>query len=261
MSITMPVPVIGGCSSYGSSPLPSPTPDSDVDPYLSIVPSHRRHSYYNKLRILEFFLEELYPGTYLAVFDVCQSDVRSIDEVLVKMGRRQACRFDFLGDVNTLIIKCTTGIHETSGHEFCEVIREEVSNQLPQHNRGSLCPIGTESFQSLLPSSDREKQGDQGIKPESRNGNNDWPKVQIEVGYSETLRQLQHDAWFWLTHSNQQTALVVLISIAHHPLAKCGSKSEPSPPLVLFNDRLLAAAPPALARSPCAPRPSISIAP
>jgi hypothetical protein len=44
-----------------------------------------------------------------------------------------------------------------------------------------------------------------------------WPSVVIEVGYSESLRELREDAAWWLEHSDRQTRMAIIIKIGTYP--------------------------------------------
>ena len=74
--------------------------------------------------------------------------------------------------------------------------------------------LGTTTFQLRCGS---ERQGDQCIWPRSRYGPSEWPTVMLEVGYSQTLASLQHDAVTWLDNSFGQIKFVILAKIKRNP--------------------------------------------
>lgn len=61
-------------------------------------------------------------------------------------------------------------------------------------------------------SNGRHKEADEGFEPVTRSLV-DKPSFVIEVGISESLNQLRSDAFYWLTKTNGQTKLVILIHI------------------------------------------------
>ena len=99
--------------------------------------------------------------------------------------------------------------HSVTALGFGVQITAKVA-QLPGHSLYSVICLGTAQFEvpDLI-----KKEGDCGIKPNSRVLATDWPSLMIEAGYSETLRQLRLDAKIWLIHSAGRTKIVIIIKI------------------------------------------------
>lgn len=59
----------------------------------------------------------------------------------------------------------------------------------------------------------REKEADRALRPCTRIREADWPSLVVEVGVSESPSQLRTDAHFWLTQSEGETHVVILIAV------------------------------------------------
>lgn len=108
-----------------------------------------------------------------------------------------------------LVIKFQAGVeHETAGQSMAELFRDHMVNNAIAKN--TLVPTGSARFGSV---NRRQKEGDVSYKPRTRINKDDFPSFVIEVGVSESLLLLRTDASYWLTQSNGQTKIVLLISV------------------------------------------------
>jgi len=61
--------------------------------------------------------------------------------------------------------------------------------------------------------------GDEGLAPSgTRDAENSWPSIVVEVGYSQSLESLCRAASWWLVHSGDQTRMVIIIKITTGPM-------------------------------------------
>lgn len=73
----------------------------------------------------------------------------------------------------------------------------------------SLCPTGSTTYYGNTSA----KQGDGGFKPvPTRNKEKHWPTLIFEIGVSESLPHLRNDARWWLTNSNGDVRIVVIVT-------------------------------------------------
>ena len=157
------------------------------------------------------FLAQREPGSYMLIDHVSTLSLDRIEEGLKRRGLRGQLRFTYEMPSKSLIIKYMPGVfHGATAMGFGIGIIGKVS-QLPGHSLESVFCLGTAEFEvpGLI-----KKQGDCGIKPNSRVLATDWPSLMIEAGYSETLQQLRLDAKIWLIHSVGRTKIVIIIKIA-----------------------------------------------
>jgi len=57
------------------------------------------------------------------------------------------------------------------------------------------------------------EEGGSAYKPSAREKPIDWPTIMIESGFSESLKHLRNGANWWLTNSQGEVKIVVIISI------------------------------------------------
>ena len=106
-----------------------------------------------------------------------------------------------------------SAIHDFTSRRFCAAIHRKVSN-IPGHDWDSVTDVGSTRFHDA---SGRGKEGDDGLRCLSRIGGQAWPNLMIEVGYSESLRQLRMDVEWWLLSSGGDTKLTILILARLNP--------------------------------------------
>ena len=116
------------------------------------------------------------------------------------------CLYDARKEV--LIVKFRAGYgHEYASHQFSTMFTEKLIGLGLQWE---LTSFGSTKFRDQR----RYKKPDDSFKPRStRPNDDDWPSLVLEVGLSQSLAQLQLDAQFWLTRSQLQTNIVILIHI------------------------------------------------
>ncbi|KAG0589633.1 hypothetical protein KC19_1G035300 [Ceratodon purpureus] len=170
---------------------------------------------FNSLRTFkedcEAFYAEMEEGNmkgetqYVGFTRVSMSDLDGIDDI-----RSHLPKMRFFYDMNQeiLIVKFMVGTaHELSaGLLGIELDRLVVSRT---GQRRAIKSIGSARFKGL----NRQKESDFCYKPTTRTLEDDWPSVVFEVGVSETLRELQKDARFWLECSGEKTRVVILASV------------------------------------------------
>jgi hypothetical protein len=97
--------------------------------------------------------------------------------------------------------------HETAHILLSDEVNEKLRGMgLPKR---SLYGCGGTTYHG----SNSSKEGDSTYKPKCRTREDDWPALVVEAGVSETLARLRVDADWWLTNSNGEVKVVVIISI------------------------------------------------
>jgi hypothetical protein len=117
-------------------------------------------------------------------------------------------RFLYLSDIETLIVKTPSKVHEMAHLSLGRSITRQVDRMgLPESD---FYPLGATRFRQNRSS----KEGDSTfINKTIRPGLLDWPALVIEAGYSESVLQLRRDARWWIENSNGQVRIVVLIKV------------------------------------------------
>ena len=156
-------------------------------------------------------------GCYIVVSGVSEAMVDPINDALKHYGIRNQLRLTYEHDLDSMIIKCTTGIpHERTSWSFIDEITEKI-RQIPEHHKHSYHHTGTATFS--VPGK-RSKEGDGGVAPAgTRDSKFDWPSVVVEVGDSESLEDLQDDAAWWLTNSKGRTRMAIIIKFSKDPMS------------------------------------------
>ena len=143
---------------------------------------------------------------YLIVRDVNKDIMKHIEDREYK-----GVRYEWHGDLELLIVKVPTKIHETAaaGFGFRIVFTAEVMG-LPRIERqltgAGKCtaPGGTPSKE---PDWSMTNANVRGLTPD------DFPSIVIEVGFSESLQKLRNDARLWFSMSNNDVQIVILIAV------------------------------------------------
>lgn len=118
-------------------------------------------------------------------------------------------RLQYNYDKNDLIIKFMPSLEHDAAHLlFIKAIETQVIQMDLKHNK--LYPTGTTTYKGKACG----KQGDSGLKPiPERRKKTDWPTLVVECGVSENLRELRGDASWWLTNSNGDVRIAILVLI------------------------------------------------
>ena len=146
---------------------------------------------------------------------ITDRDFEAIETQLMIVQLRSAVRFTFDNYLNAAIVRIMPGPEH--GCIACELYREIVRKieSIPGHLY-SICAVCATRFKVPGVGS---KEGDQGLRPDTRVGRDAWPSLMIEVGYSERQNLLQLDPEWWLLHSQGRTRFVIIAIISHDPFS------------------------------------------
>lgn len=109
-----------------------------------------------------------------------------------------------------LIIKLVGPRHEIAAREFLGGFVEQC--RMIGISRHDLLFIGSGRMASRH--SNRSKEPDEALRPKNtRQYASCFPTLVVEVGRSESLGQLRNNAHFWLTHTDREVHVVILIHI------------------------------------------------
>lgn len=115
-------------------------------------------------------------GCYLAITNVSITTFKRISEIHLAISKSGRLTYDFIKKV--MIVKYMPGpVHEIVTTHLYNVIYETIIG-LPGHDFSSVFCVGATRFQ--VPGT-RGKEGDQGIKPSTRDAEADWPSLMLEV--------------------------------------------------------------------------------
>jgi hypothetical protein len=143
---------------------------------------------------------------YLAFRCVLPDMLEQIDAYREKHLRSSRVLYD--EEAELLIVKLMPGV--LHGHATASFSQELLEQLHSMGLGGALKGLGDARFGTR---GGRQKEPACSYKPSTRVGRDSWPSLVIEVGVSQTLSQLQCDAWFWLTKSAGMTWVVFLIKI------------------------------------------------
>jgi hypothetical protein len=142
---------------------------------------------------------------YLIFRGVTKDHLAQIDHQRESIGK--GIRMTHYTDTDLLIVKVPTIEHETLHLSLSDEVNEKLREMgLPKR---SLWGCGSTTYDG--PSSSKE--GDSTYKPRCRTRRDDWPVLVFEAGVSERLARLGIDADWWLTKSNGEVKIVIVISI------------------------------------------------
>lgn len=146
---------------------------------------------------------------------ITDHDFEAIETQLVIVQLRSAVRFTFDNYLNAAIVRIMPGPEHgcIAGELYREIVRKIES--IPGHLY-SICAVCATRFKVPGVGS---KEGDQGLRPDTRVGCEAWPSLMIEVGYSERQNLLQLDPEWWLLHSQGRTRFVIIAIISHDPFS------------------------------------------
>ena len=136
-----------------------------------------------------------------------------IDEALSQLPFRRMTRVWL--EIDDAIITITpSSKHEGTCKTFSRKIISAI-DRIPGHDTLSVFEVGATRFHCP---GQRSKEGDSGMRCPTRFGRGiEWPNLMIEVGYSESLRQLRIDAEWWLVNSSGLTRMVIIILVSDSP--------------------------------------------
>ncbi|KAL7266523.1 hypothetical protein RUND412_010929 [Rhizina undulata] len=198
-----------------SSSSPQDTARGLFDKAAALIPRNFHHSFTtsnNLKRRLERVLEQ----TGDAAVQVLVTGVteQKVDEAIRRLPLR-LMRVWYELDVNAAIIRIMPSPkHDITSHQFYIEIHDRVM-EIPGHDRYSICPVRSYRFRCPVGS----KEGNGGMKCATRVGSAAWSNLMIEVGYSESIRQLHLYAKWWLINSQGLTRMVILIHVFSNPIA------------------------------------------
>jgi hypothetical protein len=193
--------------STNSSPVTNSTPKGPLKEYEN-APTFHFTGIPNLRKRIESLAKDLAAGRtteqYLVIRDVTKDHLAQIDDESTGIGRSRKTHY---ADTNLLIIKVPTLAHESAHLSLSDEVNEKLRGMgIPKR---SLCGFGHTTYYG----SSSSKEGDSTYKPRCRTRKDDWPVLVVEAAVSETLARLRIDADWWLTNSNGEVKVVVIISI------------------------------------------------
>lgn len=185
-----------------------------------LIPAHNRLHFSHVMNLCEQIRDRVEQclstgsGCYVLVRGVDFDTIQAINHVFSHMGVRKALRFTYENVIRSLIMRIMPGpVHEGASRSIYSKIEKKIEN-IPGHEE-SIYPVGSSQF--TVPRR-RGKQGDESLRPlGTRPLWRDWPSVTIEVGYSESLRELQCDAAWWLENPDGKTRMVIIVKVGVDP--------------------------------------------
>jgi len=159
---------------------------------------------------------QLGKGCYVYVNGVTATTLTQIDNALESYGIRRQVRIMFEPGFSCIIIKCIVGVpHERIRWTFMTEIMDKIC-EISNHGKDSYHPTGCRRYWGK---SGGCNEGDGGLAPAgTRDGEEAWPSIVLEVGDSQRIEALHACAVWWLTESNSQTRMVILINLTKEPV-------------------------------------------
>jgi hypothetical protein len=141
---------------------------------------------------------------YVVFRPVSINDIENIDE---KRRTLPNIRLTYYAESELLVVKLMSScLHEVAHRELGREI--EIATARMGLPRYALCSVGGGRFDSPLKGS---KEGDTCYVPYTRRPS--WPTLVLEVGVSESLPRLRNDASWWLSNSDGEVKVVLLIEV------------------------------------------------
>jgi hypothetical protein len=109
-----------------------------------------------------------------------------------------------------LIIKLVSGEHDSAHRQFTAMMTDHV--RALGISRRDLASRGAGRE---MRNNQRRKEPDDQFKPATRVMAEDRPTLVIEAGWSESMNQLRNDAHYWLTKTNGEVKIVLLIHVKY----------------------------------------------
>jgi hypothetical protein len=167
----------------------------------------------NMRKIIEFQSDRLQAWEsdqqYLVFNRVTEPILAKIDYERENGHIAKHTRMTHYTDTDLLIIKLMPLVaHEKlHGKLFTELLFQAARMGIQSHE---IDTVGAGRYRGNSSS----KEGDSALKPcASRPDDTDWPTIVFEAGLSESLNQLRIDAAWWLTNSNSDVNIVIIISL------------------------------------------------
>jgi len=146
---------------------------------------------------------------YIGFVKVTSDAMKDIENDRQRGNIPKYTRFHYEEIDETLIIKLMPStVHEYSHRQLSERTMIQIISTMGI-DTDTLEPLGSARFKAPHSS----KEADSCFLPESRNPKTDWPTLVFEAGVSESLTRLQVDARWWLSNSNDEVKIVILIAI------------------------------------------------
>jgi len=197
------------------------SPSTPFDNLASLIPLHNKWNFGSpsrlayRIRVKIGKCLQAGKGCYVCVNGVTAT-LTQIDNAFEIYGIRRQVRMTFEPSLNSLIIKLMAGIpHERISQSFMWEIKDKIC-EIPNHSKKSFHPTGSGRYYGK---DGRSKEGDDGLIPAgTRNGEEAWPAIVLEVGDSQRIEALHACAVWWLTESGGQTRMVILIKLTKEPI-------------------------------------------
>jgi len=143
---------------------------------------------------------------YLVFQGVTKQQLAKIDRERDNIGKHT--RITHYTSIDLLIIKLMPSLkHELAHGDLAELLTFKFAfmdfQKPPLHHVGATRFNGNQS----------SKEGDSAYKPSSRNHEDDWPTIVFESGLFESLTKLRNDAEWWLTNSQGDVRIVIIVSV------------------------------------------------
>ncbi|KAH8808991.1 hypothetical protein F5884DRAFT_882921 [Xylogone sp. PMI_703] len=182
---------------------------------LALIDKYSPSTYTSSKQLRELMskhYQRVQDGDYEAeYFSISGISARVFD--MIEKQRRDlgaAVRFTYFGDIDTLIIKVVTKLHE-KGHLNLGA-RVICQSGLMGLSISECQPLGATKYTGQNESS---KEGDSSfINEVIRPNDGDWPSLVIESGYSESMPRLQNDMRWWIGESKGEVRIVLLVQLS-----------------------------------------------
>ncbi|KAN0070736.1 hypothetical protein V8E54_010901 [Elaphomyces granulatus] len=143
---------------------------------------------------------------YIVFRPVSINDIENIDE---KRRMLPNIRLTYYAESELLVVKLMSScLHEVAHRELGREI--EIATGRMGLSRYALCSVGGGRFDSPKGS---KKEGDTCYVPLYTRRPSGWPTLVLEVGVSESLPRLRNDASWWLSNSDGEVKVVLLIEV------------------------------------------------
>lgn len=147
-------------------------------------------------------------SVHIFCFNIFEEELEAAYSLLDKEEQRRAMRVTYSNDSNFIVRFVPSAMHNVASAVWTQQVTIAllalIPNGLGLWGPLGCMPIGRTGYQLGR----RQKQADAGFEPT----NSDRPSIVLEVGCSESLRQLKIDARLWLEHL-PDVQLVILLSI------------------------------------------------
>lgn len=192
------------------------TPESSTVPESSPVDGleESRVIHYSTLQAFTAAVRQLKNNLYDGRTRNQHLIVRDVDEDIMKHiddREYKAVRYEWHGDLELLIVKAVTKVHETAAAEFGRLISgtAEYLMGLPRIE----CQL-LGAGKNKAPGGSPKKEPDWSmVNANIRPNPDDFPSIVIEAGFSESLQKLRNNARLWFSMSSNDVRIVILIAV------------------------------------------------